>query len=789
MLKNYLKISWRSIVKHKGFSLLNAGGLALGIASCLLLTLYVTYHLNYDKQFDNLDNIYIVENNQPGDGKIYTFASTPGELSAAIKSEVPDAVRSVRTITYTAEGLLTYKDNSFKKKGMFADDGFFNIFTYHFIEGNAGEALKLPNSIIVTRSLAKTLFGNEDPMNKVVKRNGQLPLKVTGVIEDVPANASFQFEFVLPWAMFEDANAWAKNSGWGSNFARTIVQLKDGVAPDRANRVMAGMVGRHNDGNKNQLFLYPFSKMHLYSKFEDGKVVGGMIENIRLFITLAICILLVACVNFMNLSTARSEERAKEVGIRKAIGSGRGSLISQFITESVILSFVSTVGALIIVLACLPFFNDVLGIKLQLPYGQPLAWAVLLGIALVTGLLAGSYPAFYLSSFEPIKVLKGIFKGGSAALPLRKVLVVVQFGFAVFLITATIVIYTQLKYVQNNPTGFDKNNLVEIPIEGDLKKNAGVFITQLKNSGAITAGTVFSAGITESGNNTWGISWPGKRDDQTILFDVFAAGNDFTKTAGVKLLQGREFSEGNQLDTARKTVLINESAVAVMNIKNPVGTIIKWGDSPMTVVGVYKDFVWGSPYDKRRPMITQYSGDNGNFINLRLNPARSITANIEAVTKGLKAVNPNYPADIRFVDADFEKKFADEKLLATLANLFGGLAIVISCLGLFGLAAYAAEQRVKEIGVRKVLGASVFNLTTLLSKDFMILVAIAIVLAGPISVWAMHGWLQKFEYRITLSWWMVALSGIITVFIAISTVSFQAVKAALANPVKSLRSE
>lgn len=789
MFKNYLKIAWRSIVKHKGFSLLNAGGLALGIASCLLLVLYVTYHLNYDKQFKNIENIYLVENNQPGDGKIYTFSATPGQAAAAIKTEVPEVARAVKVISYTAEGLLTYKDNSFKKNGLFAEDGFFDIFSYKFIKGSAGSALKTPNSLVITQSLANTLFGKEDPINKIVKRNNQLPLTVTGVIEDVPANATFQFEFVMPWVMFEDANPWTKNSGWGSNYARTVVQLKNPQGLAHANNIMKAMVNRHNDGNKNVLFLYPFAKLHLYGKFEDGKAVGGMIDQIQLFVTLAICILLIACVNFMNLSTARSEERAKEVGIRKAIGSSRGSLISQFITESVILSMLSTMAAVIIVILSLPYFNDLLGIKLLLPYKDGFAWAFILGIGLLSGLIAGSYPAFYLSSFEPIKVLKGMFKGGTSALPLRKILVVLQFAIAVFLITATIVIYRQIKYVQDISIGFDKNNLVEIPMEGDLQKNSQVFINDLKNKGAITNATVFSASITESGNNTWGISWPGKRDDQQILFNVFLAGEDFTKTAGVALLQGREFSKGNPADTANNTVMINETAAKIMNVKTPVGTQIKYGDKALTVIGVYKDFVWGSPYEKTRPMITQYAGNYGSLISLRLNPGRSITANVDAITKSLKSINPFFPPTIKFVDSDFEQKFQNEKLMATLANLFGGLAIVISCLGLFGLAAYAAEQRVKEIGVRKVLGATVFNLTTLLSKDFLILVAVAIVIAVPVSIYGMNKWLQSYETRITISWWMLALSAAITVIIALATVSYQAVKAALANPVKSLRSE
>lgn len=788
MIKNYFKIAWRNILKYKGFSLINIGGLALGMASCLLLMLYVNYHLTYDKQFKDIDQVYMVENNQPGDGKIYTFSSTPRQAAAFIKNEVPDVAEAVRLVDYGGVGLLTYNNRHLKKAGMFADDGFFDILSYSFIKGSPQTALKSPNSIVITESLAKALFNDEDPINKIITRNNQTPLTVTGVIADAPANSTYQFDCIMPWAIFEAANPWAKTAGWGSNFHRTLVKLKDPSGLDKANRVLGKLIARQEPGNKNQLFLYPFSQLHLHGKFEDGKSVGGMIEQIQLFVTLAVCLLLIACVNFMNLSTARSEERAKEVGIRKAIGSGRSLLIWQFVTESLILSLLSTVIAVVLVTVTLPYFNTLLGIQLHLPFKEPAAWLALLGVGLLTGVIAGSYPAFYLSSFEPIKVLKGLFKGGGSALSLRKVLVVVQFSFAVFLITATICIYYQIKYVHEKPTGFDKNNLVEIPVEGTLQKQSAALINDLKQSGAITSGTTLSQSITQSGSNSWGVNWPGKADNQQILFDILHGGNDFTKTAGLTLLAGREFSSNNALDTARKTVMINETAAQIMHLKNTIGATIKWGDAPATIIGIYKDFVWGSPYDKTAPMISMYINP-GDVIALRLNPAKSITINIDAINKALKNINPAFPPHINFVDSDFETKFQNEKLLGTLANLFGCLAIIISCLGLFGLAAYAAEQRVKEIGVRKVLGASVFGLTTLLSKDFLKLVLIAIVLAIPVSVYSLTQWLQKFEYRISISWWMVLMAGLATVLIAVATVSYQALRASLANPVKSLRSE
>lgn len=789
MIKNYFKIAWRNIMKHKGFSLINGGGLTLGIASCLLLLLYVSYHLGYDHQFKNLDNIYVVENNQPGDGKIYTFTATPGQAVTAIKSEVPGVVQAARAESYSAGGLLTYNNNSFKKAGLFADPAFFSIFSYHFIKGNAATALAQPNSIVITTDLAKTFFGDKNPMGKIITRNNKLPLMVTGVIDHIPANESYQFDYVIPYVQFEADQPWAKNAGWGSNFCQTFVQLKDAGSLNRANAVMAPMVGKHADGDKNQLFLFPVSKFHLYEKFDNGKSVGGTIDQMHLFEILALCILLIACVNFMNLSTARSEERAKEVGIRKAIGSNRSSLIWQFITESLILSFLSTIVAVIILVLCIPFFNNLLNIKLSLPTNEWYTWATIIGIAAITGLISGSYPAFYLSSFQPIKVLKGRFKGSASVLPIRKILVVVQFAFAVFLITATICIYRQIRYVQNLGNGYNKNNLVEVPVEGSLDTKSDVLINDLKTKGAITNATTVSLSVTQSGNNTWGVDWPGKDPNAKILFDILNAGFDFVHTVGIKLVAGREFSSQYPVDTAGKTVMLNEAAIAVMHLKNPIGTQIKYQGNPVTIVGVYKDFVRGSPYEKVPPMITQYIGGQAVTIDLRLNPARSITANIDQVDKSLRAINPAYPPTINFVDSDFAKKFQNEKVLGMLSNIFGGLAIIISCLGLFGLAAYAAEQRTKEIGVRKVLGASVANLAGLLSKDFLKLVMFAIVIAIPVSVWLLHIWLQKYEYHIPLSWWIMALASIITIAIAIITVSFQAIKAALANPVKSLRSE
>lgn len=786
---NYFKTSWRNIKKHKGFSVINVGGLTLGMTSCLLLLLYVWHHWNYDRQFPNAENIYVLQNNQTGDDKIFTFTATPKEIAAAIAAEVPGVVHTSRALAYTGYGLISYGDKGLKKDGIFADPAFFLIFDYRFIKGDPATALKQPNSIVLTKDLAFALFGKEDPMNKVLRRNNKTDLIVTGIIENISSTTTIKFDCAFSWTLLESEQEWIRRSDWGSNFCQTFVQLKDKKHYSSANRIIRKMINANQNGYKGEAFMFPFSKLHLWSKFENGKSVGGMIDQIRQFLILAICILLIACINFMNLSTARSEERAREVGIRKAIGSSRRSLITQFMSESLILSLFAMTVSAILLFICLPVFNRLLGIELSAPWGQWYFWGFLAVVAVLTGVISGSYPAFYLSSFRPVQVLKGTMNSARGTLSLRKVLVVIQFGFAVFLITATLCVYRQISFIRNKPVGFNKGGLVEIPVEGDLGKKTEVFIQEAKKAGAIISATELSQSITQSGNNTWGFEWPGKRPDEKVLIDVLRVGSDFTATTGVKLIEGRGFSDANPIDTSYSTIMINETSAKIMKLKSPIGSIIKWGNSPVTIIGIIKDFTWGSPYQKVAPMALSYSGHYSSVIAVRLNPAENISSSVRKIESILKTINPAYPPVIHFTDEDFEKKFENEKTLGLLANLFGGLAIIISCLGLFGLATYAAELRTKEIGIRKVLGASVKSITALLSKDFLQLVLISIIIAVPLSWWGLKKWLENYEYHISPDWSLFVFAGLITITIALFTVSFQAIKAALANPVKSLRSE
>ncbi|HWW43397.1 FtsX-like permease family protein, partial [Pedobacter sp.] len=534
--------------------------------------------------------------------------------------------------------------------------------------------------------------------------------------------------------------------------------------------------------------LHPLSRYHLYSTFENGKSVGGKIDQIKIFFILAFCILLIACVNFMNLSTARSEKRAREVGVRKAIGSSRKSLMSQFMLESVLLALLGMVVAFVLIELCLPYFNNLLNIQLTINYGEWKFWATLLGLTLLTGCIAGSYPAFYLSSFDPVKVLKGFSMAGNSSFSVRRVLVVFQFVFAACLIVCTSVIYQQLNFIKNKPVGYDQNGLIEIPIQGNLKRpeKLALLKEQLLKTGAVTHVTYFSNSLNSGGNNTFGVEWPGKNPNENVLFNYRDAGADLTKTLGSHMVAGKEFSE-NQRDSTK--VIVNEAAVKVMGLKEPLGTVITRWDTKVTIIGVMKDFVMESPYQGAAAMIIGDNINNLAYVTMRLNPARNVSASVDEIDDMVKRINPDFPVDRHFINDDFEQKFQNEQLLGTLSNWFGGFAIFISCLGLLGLALFMAEQRKKEISIRKVLGASTMNILTLLNKDFMKLVAIANLIAFPLAYIIINKWLSGYEFRVGLSFLPFAIAISLSLIIAIVTVSVQSVKVAKANPIDALKYE
>jgi len=795
MFKLNLKIALRSLWRHKGFTLINIGGLAIGLASCMVLLLYVAYEWGYDKQFKNYDRTYVVYNNSVTPTQTFSWAWTPTVMANEVRTKIPGVAYASHS-SYPSPQLISYNKNSFKEPMVFADPEFLKILDFKFIKGNPDQVLKGVNSVVLTESMARKLFGNEDPINKTIKVENRDPLKegavdllkVEGVIEDVPKNNTIQFTYLASWKLFEQNSPWARNINWGNNSCLTLVQLKEKASFDDVNHQMEGIYQRNMKGATNTALLHPFAKWHLYDKFENGESVGGKIDQVRIFFTLAFCILLIACVNFMNLSTARSEKRAREVGVRKAIGSSRKSLISQFIIESVLLSFIAMTVAFVLIEISLPYFNALLNIELVISYTDWIFWATLIGLTILTGCIAGSYPAFYLSSFEPVRVLKGFSVNGGSTLSIRRVLVVFQFVFAVCLIICTFVIYQQLNYIKNKPAGFNKDGLIEIPIQGNLRNKNKLHLLeeQLLKSGAASHVSYFSNSLNEGGSNTFDVDWTGKNPKDAVLFNYRCAGPDFTETVGAKMLAGQEFSKIHR-DTTK--VMINEAAAKVMGLKQPIGATFRWWSKPVVVLGVMKDFIMESPYQSVGPMIIADEEINFKYVLVRLNPGQSISASIAKIDEIARTINPDFPVGRHFVSENFELKFQNEQLLGTLSNWFGGFAIFISCLGLLGLALFMAEQRKKEIGIRKVLGASTVNILTLLNKDFVKLVAIANLIAFPIAFIIIQNWLSAYQFRVSLSFLPFAIAIALSLFIAILTVSMQSVKVAKSDPIDALKYE
>lgn len=786
MFKNYLKIAWRNLIRNKGFSLLNIIGLSIGLAVVALILLWISFEVSYDRFHENNERIYEVNNQYPIDGEIWTWNSTPKIMASIIKKDYPE-VEGVSRYNYEDTFLFSIGDKRIKSTGSMVDPAFLKIFSFPLIEGNKETVLDGVNSVAITQRLAKKLFGNEPPIGKVVKVDNADAFTVTGVLKDPPLNTDFSFEFLMPWAYLHQKGWDDKN--WGNNSVATYVMLKEGTDYSTFSKKIKTLRKRYDkDSPDMETLLYPFSRAYLYSEFENGVEVGGRIDIIRLFGIIAGIILIIACINFINLSTARSEKRAKEVGIRKVIGANKGALIGQFLGESILISFIAAILALFIVWASLPSFNTLIERELFLDFTSKWFWISAMAMILITGGLAGSYPALYLSAFKPVSVLKGTFKKVNTLITPRKVLVVLQFSVSIILITATIIVNRQLQKVQDRQTGYTKNNLVYTFMEGDVEKNYPMIKEELLSSGVAASVTKTSAPITEGWSNSWGFGWKGKKPDDKTIINRFVADDAIVKTTGLHLLEGRDF-DLNKYPTDSTAAIINEAAHKHMGFEEPIGQIIKDNGIDWHVVGVVKDFVLKSPFQQIEPMVIEGAKAWFQIIHIKFDPGKSTRESIAQTEAVFKKYNPEYPFNYQFVDQEYAKKFNDEQRTGKLASMFTLLTIIISCLGLFGLASYMAENRTKEIGIRKVLGASITNITSLLSKDFLKLILIAFLIAVPISWYFMNKWLEDFAYRITISWWFFALAGILAIAIALATVSYQAIKAAIANPVKSLRTE
>lgn len=789
MFKNYFKTAWRNITRTIGYSTLNILGLSIGMAVAILIGLWVYEQYSFDKFLPEYQSVYRVQRNFNSNGDTLTFPTNSLKLADALRTQVPE-IEYVVESDWTGNHGLRAGDKKLYVNGAIAGEDIFKIFQYSFIAGNANTVFKDPYSIVLTQSLAKSLFGNENAMNKLVRFDNTHDLKVTGVIKDVPANASFSFNYIVPSSYSYAVNPQIKKDGlstFSNNNLQIFVKLKPGinyaqVAPKIRN------IEHAEKGNTNAINSYvtlqPMERWHLYSNYVNGKDTEGFLAYVRMFSIIGLLVLIIACINFINLTTARSEKRAKEVGVRKAIGSQRKDLIVQFLTEAFLLTIIALVFALLIAQLTLPAFNTLTETHVAIPFGNIYFWLIMLGCLFITALLAGSRPAFYLSSFNPVKVLKGTAQPGKSSLS-RKVLVVIQFSCSIALIISTVIIYQQIRYAKNRPTGYSLNRLMQTYMNDDLTKNYTALKNELIEKGIVSSVTTSTSPATDIWWHTDIDYWPGKLPGETVEMGAMDVSDDYFKTVGMDLREGRNFT--NSYDST--SVIFNEAAIKRLRIKNPVGQKIKKFEKEFTIVGVVKDALMISPFKAADPTMFYCSYEPQNVMLYKLSPNIKTQDAITQLTTIFNKYDPAYPYDYSFSDQQYASKFNLEQLIGKLAGLFAILAIFISCLGLFGLAAYVAEQRTKEIGIRKVLGASVQQVWLLLSKDFIVLVLISCLIAAPISFYFLHHWLMNYDYHISIGAGVFVLGGLVALLITIVTVSFQSIKAAIANPVKSLRSE
>jgi len=778
--------------------LINISGLAIGMAVAILIGLWIWDELTFDKYHTNYDRVAQVMQHQTWNGTTHTGQALPFPLGEELRNSYGDNFKYLAMASWEGDHMLSKDNKHLYKNGIYIDKDGPRMLSLQMTKGSA-DGLANPNSILLSESTAKAFFGNADPMDQPMKIDNKLNVKVTGVFKDLPYSTTFrELKFIAPWDLYKTSEGWLTQAAtqWGNNSFQAFAQINDNTDFASVNRSIEkaklNKVDEDEKRFKAAIFLHPMKDWHLRSSWKEGKQAGGQIEYVWMFAVIGVFVLLLACINFMNLSTARSEKRAKEVGIRKTVGSVREQLIGQFLCESILVAFIAFAFSVLFTQLVLPWFNQVAGKQIHILWGNGWFWLAGLGFTIITGLVAGSYPAFYLSSFKPVKVLKGTFKAGRfAALP-RKVLVVTQFAVSVALIICTIIVYQQIQHTKNRPVGYDRNNLVMIYMQTpDFYGRYDVLRSELKKQNAIVEMSESSSPVTNVWSNSGGFNWEGKDPDLDTDFATFWVTAEYGKTVGFEIKEGRDFSRDFRGDSA--SLLINEAAVKFMNIKNPIGKIIRWGDDSTatryTIVGIVKDMVMASPYQPVKQAVYLLTNDNVNVINLKLNPQKSTSESLAIIEKVFKQLIPAAPFDYQFADQEYAKKFSAEVRVGKLAGFFTILAIIISCLGLFGLASFVAEQRTKEIGIRKIVGASVFNLWTLLSKDFVILVSISCMIAIPLAWYYLYGWLQHYDYRVGISWWVfvAAVSGAIG--ITLLTVSFQAIKAAVTNPVKSLRTE
>lgn len=785
MFKTIIKTALRVFWKERAYALLNVLGLTVGITASMLLLIYIQGEKSYDSFHADIDRIYQVMENQEYSGTVFTTPANPGPLKDAMKESMPE-VEYFAQFTWEQERLFLNGDQSFKEKGRIASEDFFKVFSVNFIEGSIENSLTEPTVLYISKSLKEKIFGNQSALEKSISVNGWGEYKIGGVFDDVPTNSSMDFDFVMPYEPWARQNTWLED--WGNNGLRGLLKLQSGVNYKEFNAKIKGFVKERNEGSVVDLFLFPLQDMYLKGSWEEGKQSGGKIVYVRLFSVVAIFILTIACINFMNLATARSTKRAKEVGVKKVVGSSRKQLVFQFIGESVIMALVSAILSGLFISLLIPSLNELIQRQLTFSFENTSQMSLLLGVGLIVGVLAGSYPALILSSFKPVSVLKGSFKTSGYSNGIRKGLVVFQFLISTFLIISTLVIHQQMEYVKNKNLGYNKENIVYLPIEGDLdnKESAKLFMSRVLENPSFSDITVASnVPINISISTSGGLRWEGKTDQNETLFNVIQVGDNFIETLGMEMLEGRSFDPNIVSDSLH--IIINEQTAKAMNVEDPLNYPITFWDRPGKVIGIVKDFHFSSLHQNIEPLvITLRPGSAEFFITKMSGDTQAGLDYLEGLTTEL---NPNYPFTYNFLDESYENLYRGETTIGLLANYFSGIAIFISLLGLFGLASFAAEQRIKEIGIRKVLGAGIGNLMLIMSKGFLILVGVGFLIAAPLAYFFMDNWLGDFEYRIQINAIAFLIAGAASLLITIITVGYHSIRAASANPVKSLRYE
>lgn len=790
MLDHYTKIAFRFLVRNKSFSAINVLGLAFGITGAMLLFLWIEREYSYDQFHTDKERVYIAWNREVSKGQINCWPTTPRILAPTLKAEYAGIEAASSYANYSDTYLFTAGDKRILVNNVFfADPDFLSMFSFPLLKGNRSSALMEPNEILLTESFAKKLFGDKEAFGEILTiglYGETFPFTISGILKDLPPNTDFTFEYLIPWQFLESAGE--KDESWGNNSVATLVKIEDGIDINSLNLKIKDIRKNHtNNTSDAEIFLYEQSRMHLYSRFENGISSGGRIDIVRMLTILGVVLIIIACINFINLSTARAQKRSKEVAVRKVTGAYRTSLVIQFLFESIMLASAAGIISLGIVYLLLPSFNTLVEQRLSLDFSNTYFWLILVGGIFAVGILAGSYPALYVSSFRPVQILKGERMISGRRNILRSLLVIFQFGFAVMMIISVIVIHKQINFVQARDNGYAKENLIYHFITGDIEKNYIAYKDEMIRSGIATSVTKTSSPITDRLSNTGGIKWRGKDPEDKTNIERFFIDEDIVGTMGISILQGRD------MDLARfpsdsSAVLLNETAVALMGFKDPVGEIIHDGWD-WHVIGVIKDFILTSPHQKVEPMVLQGSRGWFDVIHIRLNPARDTRQNIAGLQNIFTKYNPEYPFEYYFVDEEYKQKFVDLEKTLTITTVFSSIAIFVACLGLLGLSTYMIESRVKEIGIRKVLGGSVISITKLLSARSLRPILIAILIFSPVAWLSMNWWLQSFAYRIAMDLWIFVVGGVAILLIALITIGVQTISAANANPVSSLRKE